>query len=92
VRKRLLSVAIGELTTVRLTCRRNHCRGVCELPVARLADPVAFKCPLCQQDLRRSAHSNIASDPLSVLGTALTALSGMEQNLGVEFLIPDDPA
>jgi hypothetical protein len=92
VRKRLISVPISDLTTVRLTCRRNNCGGVSELPVFRLIDPVFFKCPLCQQDLRRSSHSNLASDPLSILSTAITGLNGMEQNLGVEFLIPDSPA
>ena len=84
-----MSVPISDLTTVRLTCRLNKCGGVSELPVSRLADPVYFKCPLCQQDLRRSSQTAAANDPLTILGTVVESLRGMEANLGIEFLIPD---
>jgi hypothetical protein len=86
-----MSVPISDLTTVRLTCKRNQCGGVSELPVTRLADPIFFKCPLCQQDLRRSSQSSVTNDPLTILSTVVAALKGMENNLAIEFLIPDMP-
>lgn len=91
VRKKLISVPIAELTTVRLICASNGCPGIVEMPIARLKPADQYirplECPLCGNGFRDDVAP--PGDRLSRLAQAIGDLKKATR-IQVEFVIPDD--
>lgn len=89
VHKRLYSVPMAALQTARVTCRRNDCGGVAEVPVAKLYKVASAKCPACGEDFYFGTDN---PNPLSRLRAVLDELGQLKQYVTVEFVVPDDAA
>ncbi|HEX3151423.1 MAG TPA: hypothetical protein VHR66_25315 [Gemmataceae bacterium] len=95
MRKRLLSVPISELKTVRLVCTNNGCEGVIEMPLANLkpsderirAGFAQLECPICGTDFRTGGAP--PTDMLSTLTRVISELQKVTKSQ-VEFAIPDE--
>ena len=80
-----LKVQLGELTTIRVLCRKGDCAGVIELPVAQLTKLAkdSAVCPVCREELIFDPDGR--GDPLPELGRLLKRLQSLEPTLLIEF-------
>lgn len=81
--KRLLSILLKELKTIRIHCSSNVCSGVIEMATDQLPKMKAGSstCPLC------GASFNLDNRTLMNLGSAIQLLSEKNQQ-EIEFVIP----
>ena len=78
-------VSMGELTTIRISCRR--CHGIAELPLVGAAERLKEgKCPFCRERLwqiSRAGESNLAT-----LAAVVENLARTKDPYTVELVIP----
>ena len=78
-------VSMGELTTIRVSCRR--CHGIAELPLVRAAETFREgKCPFCRE---RLWQLSLAGDSqLAALAAVVENLARTKDPYTVELVIP----